>query len=269
MDWIGNPDIWISFFTLALLEIVLGIDNIVFISILSGKLPTEQQARARNLGLGLAMVMRILLLLGISWVIGLTTPLFEVLDQEISGRDIIMLVGGLFLLTKATFEIHEKLEGHDPHTSEVRAVSFTAVIVQILALDIVFSLDSVITAVGMADEIGVMIAAVVVAVGVMLLSAGTISEFVNRHPTVKMLALSFLLLIGMSLVAEGLDFHIPKGYIYFAMGFSIFVEALNLRLRKKVADDPVQLRPTLVKDPQAAGAVGHLHASPADAEGQA
>ena len=269
MDWIGNPDIWLSFVTLAVLEIVLGIDNIVFISILSGKLPADQQARARNLGLMLAMVTRILLLIGISWVIGLTAPLFEVFGQEISGRDIIMLIGGLFLIAKATFEIHEKLEGHDPHSSEVRAVSFTSVILQILALDIVFSLDSVITAVGMADEIGVMIAAVVVAVGVMLLSAGTISEFVNRHPTVKMLALSFLLLIGMSLVAEGLDFHIPKGYIYFAMGFSIFVEALNLRLRKTVTDEPVQLRPTLVKDPEAAGAVGHMHPTAADADGPA
>ncbi len=260
MDWISNPDIWISFLTLATLEIVLGIDNVVFISILSSKLPAHQQQRARTLGLGLAMVMRILLLVAISWVIGLTATLFVVLDQEISGRDIIMLVGGLFLLAKATFEIHEKLEGEEAHGSDVKVTSFAAVIAQILALDLVFSLDSVITAVGMADEIGVMIAAVIVAVGVMMLSARSVSEFVNRHPTVKMLALSFLLLIGMSLVAEGLDFHIPKGYIYFAMGFSIFVEALNLRLRKTVVAPPVELRPTLVKVPEAVGAVGHFQA---------
>ncbi|MBA2337500.1 MAG: TerC family protein, partial [Acidimicrobiia bacterium] len=207
MEWLTDTQIWISFLTLALLEIVLGIDNVVFISILSGKLPEDQQARARNVGLGLAMVMRILLLLAISWVIGLTATLFEVLGQEISGRDLILVAGGLFLLAKATFEIHEKLEGEDGHTGGGVAVSFGSVIAQILALDLVFSLDSVITAVGMADEVGVMIAAVIAAVGVMLVSARVISEFVNRHPTVKMLALSFLLLIGMSLVAEGFDVH--------------------------------------------------------------
>ncbi len=257
MEWLTDTQIWISFLTLALLEIVLGIDNVVFISILSGKLPEDQQARARNVGLGLAMVMRILLLLAISWVIGLTATLFEVLGQEISGRDLILVAGGLFLLAKATFEIHEKLEGEDGHTGGGVAVSFGSVIAQILALDLVFSLDSVITAVGMADEVGVMIAAVIAAVGVMLVSARVISEFVNRHPTVKMLALSFLLLIGMSLVAEGFDVHIPKGYIYFAMGFSIFVEALNLRMRGRKTE-PIELRPTFIKDEGATGAVGHV-----------
>lgn len=260
MDWITNPDIWIALVTLTALEIVLGIDNVVFISILSGKLPSEQQARARTVGLGLAMGTRILLLFSISWVIGLTDPLFGVGGVEISGRDIILLLGGLFLLAKATFEIHEKLEGEEPReTGVVARASFSAIIVQILLLDLVFSLDSVITAVGMADEIGVMVAAVVIAVGVMLFSARAISEFVNRHPTVKMLALSFLLLIGMSLVAEAFDAHLPKGYIYFAMGFSVFVEALNLRIRtRKVQSAPVELRATYVKEPAAAGAVGHL-----------
>lgn len=260
MDWITNPDIWVALVTLTALEIVLGIDNVVFISILSGKLPVEQQRRARNAGLGLAMGTRILLLFSISWVIGLTDPLFGVAGVEISGRDIILLLGGLFLLAKATFEIHEKLEGEEPHAAGVVArASFGAIIVQILLLDVVFSLDSVITAVGMADEIAVMVAAVVIAVGVMLVSAGAISEFVNRHPTVKMLALSFLLLIGMSLVAEAFDVHIPKGYIYFAMGFSVFVEGLNLRVRtRKVRSAPVELRATYVKEPEATGAVGHL-----------
>ncbi|HLT95555.1 MAG TPA: TerC family protein [Acidimicrobiia bacterium] len=260
MDWLTNPDIWISLVTLTVLEIVLGIDNIIFISILADKLPESQRARARTVGLGLAMVMRILLLLAISWVIGLTEPLFEVVGNEFSGRDIILILGGLFLLGKATFEIHEKLEGEESHEMEVAVASFTSVIVQVLLLDMVFSLDSVITAVGMADEIGVMIAAVVIAIGVMLLSAGAIAGFVNRHPTVKILALSFLLLIGMSLVAEGWDLHIPKGYIYFAMGFSVFVEVINLRVRKpRVEAEPVELRPTYVKLPEAAGAVGHLH----------
>ena len=264
MDWITDPDIWIALVTLTSLEIVLGIDNIVFISILSGKLPEEQQARARTLGLALAMVMRILLLFAISWVIGLTEPLFEIIGSEISGRDIILILGGLFLLGKATFEIHEKLEGEEPgHGGQVAAVSFAAVITQIILLDAVFSLDSVITAVGMADEIGVMVAAVVIAVGVMLISAKALSEFVNRHPTVKMLALSFLLLIGMSLVAEGWELHIPKGYIYFAMGFSVFVEAINLRVRsRKTIASPVELRPTFVKDSEASGAVGRVQDRP-------
>jgi predicted tellurium resistance membrane protein TerC len=259
MDWITNPDIWIALVTLTALEIVLGIDNVVFISILSSKLAADQQDRARRLGLGLAMVMRILLLLAISWVIRLTDPLFTVFGTEISGRDLILILGGLFLLGKATFEIHEKLEGEEIHGEAPAVTSMRAVLVQILLLDAVFSLDSVITAVGMADEIGVMVAAVIIAVGVMLLSARMVSDFVNRHPTVKMLALSFLLLIGMSLVAEGWDLHIPKGYIYFAMGFSVLVEALNLRMRsRRVTAPPIELRPTYVKAEAATGAVGHL-----------
>jgi predicted tellurium resistance membrane protein TerC len=260
VDWISNPDIWIALLTLTSLEIVLGIDNIVFISILAGKLPAEQQGKARTLGLALAMVMRIALLFAISWVIGLTEPLFEVFGSEISGRDIILILGGLFLLAKATFEIHEKLEGEEAsHGTKTAVTSFAAVITQIVLLDAVFSLDSVITAVGMADEIGVMVAAVIIAIGVMLVSAKAISDFVNKHPTVKMLALSFLILIGMSLVAEGWELHIPKGYIYFAMGFSIFVEALNLRMRgRKTTSKPVELRPTFVKDEKASGAVGSV-----------
>ena len=240
-EWVSSPEIWIALFTLTALEIVLGIDNIVFISILAGKLPEDQQQRARTVGLGLAMGMRILLLLSISVIIGLTKPIFTIFGEEISGRDLILLAGGLFLLGKSTFEIHEKLEGHEGQTRARVAPSFAAVIAQILVLDLVFSLDSVITAIGTADELGVMIAAVVIAVGVMLVSAGSISGFVDKHPTVKMLALSFLLLIGMSLVAESLDQHIPKGYIYFAMAFSVFVEVLNLRLRSQT-QPPVHLR---------------------------
>jgi predicted tellurium resistance membrane protein TerC len=264
MEWITNPDIWLALVTLTALEIVLGIDNIVFISILAGKLPESQQDRARNIGLLLAMGMRILMLLAISWIIGLTDPWFEIFGNELSGRDLILIVGGLFLLGKATFEIHEKLEGEDPHNQEAKAVvTFASVLTQIVLLDLVFSLDSVITAVGMADEIWVMIAAVVIAIGVMLLSAEAVSDFVNRHPTVKMLALSFLILIGFSLVAEGWELHIPKGYIYFAMGFSILVEALNLRVRRKrVRAEPVELRPTYVKELQASGAVGRYHLTP-------
>ena len=260
MELLTNPDTWIALVTLTILEIVLGIDNIVFISILTGKLPEEDQPRARNIGLGLAMGMRILLLLSIGWVIGLTEPLFEVFEVEITGRSIILILGGLFLLGKATFEIHEKLEGEAAHEATGKAVAtFSAVITQIVLLDAVFSLDSVITAVGLADEIAVMITAVVISIGVMLVSAGAISEFVNRHPTVKMLALSFLLLIGFTLIAEGFEVKIPKGYVYFAMGFSVFVEALNLRMRsKRVPEKPVELRPTYIKDPEAAGAVGHL-----------
>jgi len=244
MQWLTDPQIWIALLTLTALEVVLGIDNIIFISILAGKLPAGQQARARRLGLGGAMVMRILLLLSIAWVIRLTAPLFTTLGQEISGRDLILLLGGLFLLAKATYEIHDNLEGEKGHAAKKVAASFAAVIVQIMLLDMVFSLDSVITAVGMVDEVGVMIAAVVIAVGVMLLAAGPISGFVERHPTLKILALSFLLLIGMSLVAESLDRHIPKGYIYFAMGFSVMVEALNLRMRR----DPVELHPRYAAD---------------------
>lgn len=231
MEWLADPDIWIGFLTLLALEVVLGVDNIVFISILAGKLPAEDQERARRTGLLLALGMRILLLLGLSWVIGLTGTLFEVFDHEISGRDLILIVGGLFLLGKSTYEIHDKLEAPSNHKGQKVAATFTAVIIQILLLDIVFSLDSVITAVGMVEEIGVMIAAVTVAIAIMLISAGPIARFVESRPTVKMLALSFLLLIGMSLLMEGLDAHIPKGYIYFAMAFSLGVEMLNLRLR--------------------------------------
>ena len=232
MAWLSSPEAWIALLTLTVLEIVLGIDNIVFISILSGKLPPEQQGRARTLGLALAMISRIALLFSIAWIVRLTAPLFELLGHPFSGRDLILLAGGLFLLYKATQEIHGRLEGDSGHGNANAAASFAGVLVQIMLLDIVFSLDSVITAVGMADDLGVMVTAVVIAVGIMLIAAGPISRFVERHPTVKMLALSFLLLIGMSLVAEALGQHIPKGYIYFAMGFSIFVEVLNLRLRK-------------------------------------
>ncbi|MCB0167554.1 MAG: TerC family protein [Anaerolineae bacterium] len=240
MDWITNPEIWIALLTLTSLEIVLGIDNVIFISILAGKLPVDQQARARTVGLSLAMFVRIGLLFSLSWIIGLTEPLFEIFGFEITGRSVILLAGGLFLIGKSTFEIHDKLEGEEGHDSAKVNATFTSVIIQILLLDIVFSLDSVITAVGMVDDLPVMIAAVVIAVGVMLVAAGTVSQFVEAHPTVKMLALSFLLLIGFSLVAEGLEFHIPKGYIYFAMGFSVFVEILNLQLRGKAK--PVALR---------------------------
>jgi predicted tellurium resistance membrane protein TerC len=239
MEWLSDPQAWIGFVTLAVLEIVLGIDNVVFISILAGKLPAEQRNRARRLGLGLAMILRILMLLSISWIVRLTAPLFTVLGEEISGRDLVLLVGGLFLLGKATHEIHSKLEGEEGGASARVAPSFTSVIVQILLLDIVFSLDSVITAVGMVQQVSVMIAAVVVAVGFMMFFAGAISNFVDRHPTVKMLALSFLLMIGAMLIAEGLDHHIPKGYVYFSMAFSVFVEVLNIRLRK--VSKPVHL----------------------------
>jgi predicted tellurium resistance membrane protein TerC len=248
MDWITNPEIWIALVTLTSLEIVLGIDNVIFISILAGKLPLGQQAKARNVGLSLAMFVRIALLFSLAWIIGLTQPLFSVFHHPVSGRDIIMLVGGLFLLGKATYEIHEKLEGEAGHAEAKIKASFTSVIVQILLLDIVFSLDSVITAVGMVRELPVMVAAVVIAVGVMLVAAGGISRFVEDHPTVKMLALSFLLLIGFSLMIEGLEFHIPKGYIYFAMGFSVLVEMLNLQLRKKT-EKPVKLRAGYVQPP--------------------
>ena len=239
LGWANSAEGWIALGTLTVLEIVLGIDNIVFISILAGKLRQEDRARARRVGLSLAMIIRILLLLSITWVMGLTAPLFGVLGYEISGRDVILLVGGLFLIGKSTLEIHEKLEGVEGHGSAKVAKSFASVIIQILLLDIVFSLDSVITAVGMAEDVAVMILAVIIAVGVMLVSSGAISEFVDRHPTVKILALSFLLLIGVSLIGEGLDQHIPKGYIYFAMAFSVFVEMINLRIRAKA--DPVQL----------------------------
>jgi predicted tellurium resistance membrane protein TerC len=245
MDWLTQPESWIALITLTALEIVLGIDNIIFISVVTGRLPPSQQGQARTVGLGLALGMRIVLLLTLSWVIGLTAPLFGVLGQEISGRDLILILGGLFLLAKATTEIHEGLEGGDPRSPSAPAVitrSFRGTLVQIVLLDAVFSLDSVITAVGMANEIPIMIAAVVIAIGVMLVAAGPLSRFVEQHPTIKMLALAFLLLIGMSLVADGLDLHIPKGYIYFAMGFSVFVELLNLRIRTR-ASEPIHLRP--------------------------
>jgi predicted tellurium resistance membrane protein TerC len=230
MDWIADPEIWIALVTLTALEIVLGIDNIIFISILAGKLPKDEQQRARTLGLAVAMVSRIALLFSLTWVMRLTRPLFEVFGQEISGRDLILITGGLFLLAKSTHEIHTKMEGEGDHTAAKAVNSFAGVIVQIFILDMVFSLDSVITAIGMADQVAVMVAAVVVAVGFMMAFAGVVGDFVHRHPTVKMLALAFLLMIGLSLVAEGLDQHIPKGYIYFAMAFSVFVEMLNLRV---------------------------------------
>ena len=249
MDWMLSPELWLAFGTLLLLEVVLGIDNIVFISILADRLPAHQQQRARVIGLSLALVTRLLLLASLSWVIGLTATLFTVFGQDISGRDLILLVGGAFLLAKATYEIHEQLEGPE-HGKDRKAVSFAAVIAQILVLDVVFSLDSVITAVGMVDELGIMIAAVVIAMVIMLVSARAISEFVNRHPSVKMLALAFLLIIGGSLIAEGFDQHIPKGYVYGPIAFSIFVEFLNLRARAKREKQPVSLHPTYVKNDQ-------------------
>ena len=239
MEWMTSAEGWIALLTLTVLEIVLGIDNIIFISILAGKLPQAQRARARRMGLSLAMFLRLALLLSITWVMRLTAPLFSVAGQDISGRDLILIVGGLFLIAKSTHEIHDKLEGQDGQLSTGVVASFSAVIVQILLLDVVFSLDSVITAVGMADDIAVMALAVVIAVGVMLVSSDAIGEFVDRHPTVKMLALSFLLLIGVSLMAEGFDQAIPKGYIYFTMGFSVFMEMINLRVRART--QPVYL----------------------------
>jgi predicted tellurium resistance membrane protein TerC len=250
-DWMTGAEGWIALLTLTVLEIVLGIDNIIFISILAGKLRKEERERARVWGLSLAMITRLGLLLAITWVMGLTTPLFAVQRNEISGRDLILLIGGLFLIAKSTHEIHDKLEGQEEVGTTRAAVSFWGVIIQILILDIVFSLDSVITAVGMVDHVSIMMVAVIdhvsimmvaviVAVIVMVVSSRAIGEFVERHPTVKMLALSFLLLIGVSLLGEGLDQHIPKGYIYFAMGFSVFVEMINLRVRAK--SEPVHLR---------------------------
>ena len=246
MDWITDPQAWIGFATLTLLEVVLGIDNIVFISILADKLRPDQRNRARVVGLALAMLTRILLLLSLTWVIGLTAPLFSVMEEEISGRDLVLIVGGLFLLAKSTHEIHGSLEGDDGERSARAAPSFAGVLIQIMLLDIVFSLDSVITAVGMVDEVGVMIAAVVVAVGFMMAFSRPLSTFVSRHPTIKMLALSFLILIGFALIAEGLDRHIPKGYIYFAMAFSLGVELLNLRARR--ARTAVKLRTAYTAD---------------------
>jgi predicted tellurium resistance membrane protein TerC len=243
-SWVSTADGWIALATLTVLEIVLGIDNIVFISILAGKLKPEERGRARTLGLALAMGMRIVLLLSITWVMGLTEPIFSAIGRDLSGRDLILLIGGLFLIGKSTHEIHDKLEGEEGHGSKRAVASMGSVLVQIALLDVVFSLDSVITAVGMAEHVSIMILAVVAAVGVMLVSSGAISAFVEKHPTVKMLALAFLLLIGVSLVAEGFHNHIPKGYIYFAMAFSVFVELINLRVRAK--GQPVHLHQSYV-----------------------
>lgn len=246
MDAFLTTDGLLALITLTFLEIVLGVDNVIFISILSGKLPASEQMRARRTGLVAAMLMRIALLMSIAWIVRLTRPLFTIVGQEISGRDLILLGGGLFLMAKATVEIHERLEGEEGHSSARVAPSFAAVIGQIMLLDIVFSLDSVITAVGMADEVSIMVAAVVLSVAIMMFAAESISAFVSRHPTVKVLALSFLLLIGVSLVGDGLGMHIPKGYIYFAMGFSVTVEMINLRVRKAAA--PVHLHSPYVAE---------------------
>jgi predicted tellurium resistance membrane protein TerC len=243
MDWITDPRVWIALTTLTALEIVLGIDNIIFISILTGKLPERQQPGARTLGLALAMVMRIVLLFFLTWIMGLTQPLFTVLGNQVSGRDLILISGGLFLLGKSTLEIHDKLEGKEGRASERVSSSYLGVLIQIILLDMVFSLDSVITAIGMANQLFVMVAAVVIAVGFMMLASGNISQFVEKHPTIKVLALSFLLLIGVALIADGLDLHIPKGYIYFAMAFSVLVEMINLRVRKNPGP-PTRLRKT-------------------------
>ena len=241
MDWVTDPQAWIALVTLTALEIVLGIDNIIFISILAGKLPADQQEKARLIGLGLAMFMRIALLFSLTWLMGLTAPLFSVWSREISGRDLILIGGGLFLLGKSTLEIHEKLEGEEHPSGAAAGTAFTGVIIQILLLDIVFSLDSIITAIGMSNRLGIMVAAVVLAVMAMMAFSGVISRFVHRHPTVKMLAMSFLLLIGVALIGDGMGMHIPKGYIYFAMAFSVFVEMLNLRMRRG-RTAPVKLR---------------------------
>ncbi len=245
MEFLTDPQVWLAFATLTALEIVLGIDNIIFISILVGRLPKEQQARGRTIGLALAMLTRIALLLSITWVMGLSAELFSIAGRGVSGRDLILIGGGLFLLAKSTLEIHHSLEGEGEQQHEAKGrATFTSVITQIAIIDIVFSLDSVITAVGMADHVEVMIAAVIVAVLVMMFLAGPISNFVDRHPTIKMLALSFLILIGIALIGEGLGFHIPKGYIYFAMAFSVLVEMLNIQVRKRLtkAEPPVKLR---------------------------
>jgi predicted tellurium resistance membrane protein TerC len=253
MDWLTDPQTWIAFLTLASLELVLGVDNVVFISILAGKLRAEQQVRARRLGLALAVISRVLLLFSLTWIATLTEPLFSVRTFHVTGRDIIMLLGGLFLIGKSTYEIHEKLEGVEGHASARIYPSFASVIVQVLLLDVVFSLDSVITAVGMANELAIMVAAVIVAAIVMILASGAIAGFVDRHPTVKVLALSFLLLIGFTLVVDGFHQHIPKGYIYFAMFFSVFVELLNMRLRR-VSAEPVKLHEAYTSEGPRAGA---------------
>jgi len=234
MDWISDPNAWVALLTLTSLEIILGIDNIIFISVLVGRLPEKDRKRGRRFGLALAMISRILLLLSITWVMKLNDALFTILSNEISGRDLILICGGLFLLTKSTHEIHHTMEDQDSpqHDNGNATVTFGSVLLQVAVIDLVFSLDSVITAVGLADEVQIMILAIVISVGIMMLSATAIGNFVDEHPTVKMLALSFLILVAVTLVAEGLDFHFPKGYIYFAMAFSFFVEMLNLRIRK-------------------------------------
>ena len=247
MEWLADPQTWIALLTLTALEIVLGIDNIIFISILAGKLPEDQQARGRKIGLLMAMLTRILLLFSLAWLTRLTTPIFSIGTHGVAGRDLILIIGGLFLLGKSTVEIHDKLEGTEGEASAKVKASFMAVIVQIMLLDIVFSLDSVITAVGMADELAIMVTAVIIAVAVMLYASGPISDFVNERPTLKILALSFLLLIGVSLMAEGLHFTIPKGYTYFAMSFSFFVEILNQKLRDRVKN-PIILRRAYVEE---------------------
>ena len=243
LELLADPNVWIAFLTLTVLEIVLGIDNIIFIAILAGRLPEDQQAKGRNIGLALAMITRVGLLFSIKLIMGLVEPIFTVFAQEISGRDIILILGGLFLLGKSTLEIHGNLEGEEGHGHEAQraAASFASVIVQIMLLDIVFSLDSVITAVGLAEQISIMVAAIVIAVIFMIFLAGHISRFVEGHPTIKILALSFLLLVGISLIGEGFDMHIPKGYIYFAMAFSVFVEILNMKMRK-MRHEPIRLR---------------------------
>jgi predicted tellurium resistance membrane protein TerC len=255
MAWLTDPQVWIAFVTLVALELVLGIDNVIFISILAGKLPGDQAKKARLVGLSLAMLVRIALLFSLSWLIGLTAPLLGILGYEMSGRDLILIGGGLFLIAKSTHEIHQKLEGSEGQASRRVRASFLSVIVQILLLDIVFSLDSVLTAIGMVQQIEIMVAAVVISVIFMLLFAGVVGDFVQRHPTVKMLALSFLLLVGVTLIADGFGQHIPRGYIYFAMGFSVFVEMLNLRLRKSPTP-PVELRQPYTPEPSQRAASG-------------
>ena len=246
MEFLTDPHVWLAFITLTAMEIVLGIDNIIFLAILVGRLPKEQQKKARYIGLSLAMVSRILLLLSLAWLMKLTTPLFAILGNEISGRDIVLIVGGLFLLFKSTMEIHTSLEGTEHEKKAGGSASFIGVVSQIAVIDIIFSLDSVITAVGMAQHVEVMVAAIIIAMIVMMLSAGAISDFIDKHPTIKMLALSFLILIGVALIADGFELHIPKGYIYFAMAFSVMVEILNLRLRKK--REPLQLHKVMSEE---------------------
>jgi predicted tellurium resistance membrane protein TerC len=247
MDWLTEPQTWISFITLVALELVLGVDNVIFISVLAGKLPKNQQSKARRSGIALAVISRVLLLLSLSWLIGLTDPLFTVINFEISARDVIVILGGLFLMAKATQEIHQKLEGIEGHSSQRVKATFSSVLIQVMLMDVIFSLDSVITAVGMVDHVPIMVAAVLAAAAVMIFSADSIGNFVEEHPTIKMLALSFLLLIGFTLIVEGFHQHIPKGYIYFAMGFSVFVEMLNLRMRKK-QPEPVKFHEPYVPE---------------------